>query len=351
MKKSIPYILLILFLSPIIFEGCKPLRPNKDLIKKPNKQEIAIQFAGNTQNKTIRLKIFEYNEILGTESLEAEADTPIPDNQKISLSLIYGDKKIYGELLETDSKKVYARTTEKVTIIPGSSTISLQFDPSKAINELTVRMKLKTLGDLKAAKIFYDEDVDKSPKVVIEESCIDGCHTNSGSDSDVDPYLDSFPFVSKKTQYKDMAILVDRMLLDIQRHPKHPDVMPPEEGIQDKDDVKLFKSLKNKLSKVIDTHKMKIDRINFSWQVKNNDQKGELLLSREPEESEFKGVLKETLFKSDEIGGEITVLTESGTVLVDKMPLDFSELKTSIFEVSPQIQLDKTKIDIIIKIE
>lgn len=330
------------------FSGCSPLQPTP-ATQVQQKQAVTLSFSGDLAGKALLLKVFEVDDITGEEKLEFTYDKAIPANGQIPLELGFGGKALYAQLTDSETKKILARNFKLARIEVGTTNLGLSLKGENRIEGFLLEMTPKTVGDIKKAAVFYDEGKG-SPKTLIDIGCVEACHSEyAGEESRVYPYFDAFPFEVKNPAYKDMAVLVTRMIKDIKRNPRDPEVMPPGEGIENKDDLQLFDNLLAELSQIVDAEKYPIKRIELSWQVKNMPVSGKLTLTYDGENT-FSGKFTEPLFKTDTLLGTLSAIAgkDKEATIVKDAPLPPTKINLRSQKVYPQVTIDKSKVVIVI---
>lgn len=337
-----------LFGAALISFGCSPLEPSP-VTSAAQKQAVTLSFSGDLAGKALLLKVFEVNDITGEEKLEFTYDKAIPANGQIPLELGFGGKALYAQLTDTETKTILARNHKLTRVEVGTTNLGLSLKGDNRIEGFYLEMTPKTVGDLEKAKAFYEKG-EGSPKEVIYVGCVEVCHSEYAGEADrVYPYFDAFPFEVKNPAYKDMAVLVTRMIKDIKRNPRDPEVMPPGEGIANKDELKLFDNLLAELSQIVDAEKYPIKRIELSWQVKHMPAAGKLTLTYDGENT-FSGKFTEPLFKSDSLIGTLSAIAgkEKEATIVKDAPLPPTKINLRSQKVFPQVTIDKSKVVIVI---
>lgn len=338
-----------IFAFTLVSASCSPLQPNA-VTTVAQKQTVTLRLNGDLKNKALLLKVFGVNDISGEETLELTYDKALPADGKVSLELGYGGKAFYGQLTDTKTKAVLARNHIVTRVEVGTTELGLNLKGDNRIDGFLLEMGLKTVGDLKKAKEFYEQG-EGSPKTIIDIGCVEACHSEYAGEADrVYPYFDSFPYEVKNPAYKDMAVLVKRMIKDIKRNPRDPEVMPPGEGIEDKGELKLFDNLFAELSQLVDAEKYPIKRIELNWQVKNMPAAGKLTLSYDGE-NVFSGKFTEPLFKTDTLIGTLSAIAgkEKEAAIVKDAPLPPTTINLRSQTVYPQVTIDKSKVVIVIE--
>lgn len=329
--------------------GCSPLQPSTITVVSQT-QPVTVQFGGDIKGKSLLLKIYDVNPVTQEEKLETEWNDAIPANGQIELELSFGTKALYGQLIDSETKAILARQSTRETLEVGKSSLTLNLDGKNIVKSFSLEMALKTLGDIDKAKDYYDNDID-SPKMLIDMGCTEICHRSTANETDrVYPYFDSFPFVAKKPAYQDMAVLVARMIKDIKRNPRDPEVMPPGEGIEDKDDIAKYEKFAAQLSTTVEAEKYPIKRIELNWQVKNMPASGTLVLNYEGDNT-FAGTFSEPLFKSDTLIGTISAIAgkDKEVAIVKDAEIPPTRINLRSHKIHPQVKIDPSKIVIVIE--
>lgn len=341
-------VLISLVACGLISSGCSPLQPSP-VATAAQKQAVTLSFSGDLTGKALLLKIYAVDDITGEEQLELTYDKALPADGKIPLELGFGAKTLYAQLTDTNSTAIIARNSTETRIEVGTTNLDLSLKGDNRIEGFYLEMSLKTVGDLAKAKAFYEEGAG-SPKALIDVACVEVCHSEyAGEEDRVYPYFDAFPFEVKNPAYKDMAVLVTRMIKDVKRNPRDPEVMPPGEGIEDKAELRLLDNLLGELSRLVDAEKYPIKRIELNWQVKNMPAAGKLILTYDGENS-FSGKFTEPLFKTDTLVGTLSAIAgkEKEATIVKDAPLPPVKIKLRSHKVFPQVTIDKSKVVIVI---
>lgn len=330
--------------------SCSPLQPSV-VETAAQKQRVIVEFAGPTAGKALLLKVFEVNSITGDERLETQFDGTIPADGKVPFELGYGPKMLYGQLSDAATGAVVARQVAPARIEIGQTALNLDLKGENRIDNFGLELQPKTVGDITKAKAYYDSHKD-SPKELIDIGCTELCHSSIAEEADrVYPYFDSFPYEVKNPAYKDMAVLVARMIKDIKRNPRDPEVMPPGEGIESAEELKLFEDFARQLSQTVEAEKYPITRIELTWQVKNMPASGKITLGYDGDNT-FSGKFTEPLFKSDIITGTLTAYAgkdkDKEQAIIKDALLPPTRINLRSQTVRPQVTIDKSKVVIVI---
>lgn len=332
--------------------ACSPLQPNAVTVV-AQKQAVTLRFGGDVAGKALLLKVFDVDPITGDEKLELSFDDQLPANGELPLELGYGPKAIYAQLSDTETKAVLARQQVNERIEVGKTSLALDLKGENRINGFSMEMVPQTVGDIAKAKEFYETAKD-SPKELVDVACMELCHSRVADEAErVYPYFDSFPYEVKNPAYKDMSVLVARMIKDIKRNPRDPEVMPPGEGLPEEADQKLLEDFAAKLSRTVEAEKYPITRIELTWQVKNMPKSigGKVVLDYDSDNT-FTGTFTEPLFKSDTVIGTLTAFAgkdkNKEVAIVKDAPLPPTRIRLRSQSVRPQVTIDKSKVVIVI---